>query len=209
MNETGIPTVTQKATRLLRNRKSTAMTRTRPDAPFLSSSMVRSRINSQDSSYANTSTSGGHWPRFFSSHSCSVRAASRLSDDPARLNIMLTAGRPSRVVRISPLRARRSTVATSPSVRRRPSSPERSARRSKPLSSRCCSSARSCLEASSRPTLPAGRSTLRVEIRCAMSASDMSSSRSAALGTWIAISSRCRPTMSILAIPRASRSRSI
>ena len=50
MKDTGIPTATQNATRALRKRYSTAITRTSPPAPFLSSSRVRSRISSQDSS---------------------------------------------------------------------------------------------------------------------------------------------------------------
>ena len=50
MNETGIPTATQNATRPLRNRNSTATTRARPPAPFSTSSRVRLRICSQDSS---------------------------------------------------------------------------------------------------------------------------------------------------------------
>ena len=57
--------------------------------------------------------------------------------------------------------------------------------------------------------LPAGRSRLRAATRRAIPASEVSSSRSATDGTWIAISSGGRPLMPILAMPRSSSSRSI
>ena len=211
MNETGIPTVTQNATRPLRNRNSTATTSTRPVAPFSTSSRVRLRICSQDSSKLDTSTPGGHRPLCSSSQSCRMRADSRLLDPLARLSSRLTAGRPrpSRTVRAPEPRGRRSTVATSPRVTSRPRSSESNGRSSNPISRRCCSNARSCFDTPPRPTLPAGRSRLRAATRRAISASEVSSSRNAADGTWMAISSGGRPVMSILAMPRSSSSRSM
>ena len=123
MNDTGIPTATQNATRALRKRYSTAITRTSPPRAVLEQQQgpiadqlpgfvvgIDLHARRPLAPAAPRSTRGG----------CGRTRG--LSDFSARLSSRLTEDRPPKVVRISPLRARRSTVATSPRARNRPSS---------------------------------------------------------------------------------------
>ena len=94
MNDTGMPTVTQKATRPLRNRNRIATTSSSPPTPFLISRLIRSSIRVQLSSYTVSVTSGGTRWRASSSQSAMTRADSSESDAAERITRSSMTGLP-------------------------------------------------------------------------------------------------------------------
>ena len=94
MKDTGMPTITQKATRPLRNRNRMTITSASPPAPFLSNRSMRSRNNDHVSSKTSNCTPGGKPGRVSSTQSAMIRADSSESPASSRLTNNSTAGWP-------------------------------------------------------------------------------------------------------------------
>jgi len=159
INDTGIPTATQNATRVDKKAYRISNTSSKPPAPFFTNSMMRCLINCQRSLKTFTLTPGGNVGVTSSSHCCKISADFNESPFSLRRNTRTAAFLSSSEIVSEPLLIRRSICAISPSLIRFAPSPT-NATSTKLFAVRRWFKLRNSRVPSFSPTSPAGKSWL-------------------------------------------------